>query len=597
MKNYLILFVFSILVFSCSKEVILPQYGLSVSSNPTNGGTVNPSSGTYEEGKLVSITATPASEYLFLNWSGSVTSTKNPLGLTIDTDKSLTANFEKRTYPLNLTIEGNGVVNEEIVNVANNSVYPSGTNVKLTARPNEGWEFTEWKGDYVGTDTSFVIAINNAKSITAVFNEKVIINENILKVKSLRREYWENIPLPRDLFLSIFQNSPRETQTEIQTVGSSWGDFNLDGYLDIFNAGGSYDGTVRSNSAFLLYNRSKNVFEEVNLFNDKNIKILGGNTHTIIPKYLNNDDYLDLIVIDSGDEGREYQGPNEPVRIVLSDGKGGYDLKEIETNENDDFFIETHSRKWGGDIGDLNNDGIDDLFLACNSINYIYWGVNEFPYFTKKNRIFFVSDYNNQIFNNKEGKSICSECADHTFDAKIIDIDKDGKNDVVLFGGDKKDYFQNRILLNKTNNGNFSNENIIRLPLNDSIKRNDIQDIIVDDFNEDGYLDIFYLLNKMDGTYITKIYIQESPMLFKIKENFSNYSDNYGPTKLIYCDLNNDNIKDIFFLDSYGDKKENLNSNRIYNKKALINKGNFFETFDLYLLNNFLKDIRDKYFK
>lgn len=169
MKLFILLLVVSSLIFSCSKEVIIPQYTLSVTSNPIDGGSVSPSSGTFDEGTSVSVTATPSSEYLFSGWTGSVSSNSNPLSLQFDSNKSLTANFEKRTYPLNLTIEGNGTVKEEIVNIANNSTYPSGTNVKLTAQPNDKTIFKEWQGDYSGKDSSIVILINSPKNITAVF--------------------------------------------------------------------------------------------------------------------------------------------------------------------------------------------------------------------------------------------------------------------------------------------------------------------------------------------------------------------------------------------------------------------------------------------
>ena len=90
-----------LLLVSCSKdspvETPTPQiikYTLSFSSG--SGGSVSIPGGSYETGSSVSVTATPDSEYVFINWSNG--STQNPLSVTITSNQTLTANFEKRKY-------------------------------------------------------------------------------------------------------------------------------------------------------------------------------------------------------------------------------------------------------------------------------------------------------------------------------------------------------------------------------------------------------------------------------------------------------------------------------------------------------------------
>ncbi len=75
------------------------QYSLTLGIEPSNasdaGCTVSQSgNGTYEEGETATLTATPANEWIFTGWTGSSTSTDNPLELIMDGDKTLTANFE-----------------------------------------------------------------------------------------------------------------------------------------------------------------------------------------------------------------------------------------------------------------------------------------------------------------------------------------------------------------------------------------------------------------------------------------------------------------------------------------------------------------------
>jgi len=70
-----------------------PKYTLTISA--TTGGTTDPAPGShqYDPGTQVSVTAIPNSGYQFSSWSGDVTGSTNPVTVTMDSDKSITANF------------------------------------------------------------------------------------------------------------------------------------------------------------------------------------------------------------------------------------------------------------------------------------------------------------------------------------------------------------------------------------------------------------------------------------------------------------------------------------------------------------------------
>ena len=60
----------------------------------TNGTVVkNPNQATYNSGSTVQLTATPNSGYAFTSWSGDATGSTNPLTVTMDANKNITANF------------------------------------------------------------------------------------------------------------------------------------------------------------------------------------------------------------------------------------------------------------------------------------------------------------------------------------------------------------------------------------------------------------------------------------------------------------------------------------------------------------------------
>jgi len=75
------------------------QYTLSVSVSPSGSGSVYPSGGTYTSGTQLILAATPASGYRFDSWSGSISSTSNPVTITMDGNKSVTAKFVYASAP------------------------------------------------------------------------------------------------------------------------------------------------------------------------------------------------------------------------------------------------------------------------------------------------------------------------------------------------------------------------------------------------------------------------------------------------------------------------------------------------------------------
>ena len=70
-----------------------PTYTVSTSVSPTGAGSVS-GGGSYTQGEIALLTATPASGYVFQNWSGDASGSANPLTVTIDSDQTIVAVFE-----------------------------------------------------------------------------------------------------------------------------------------------------------------------------------------------------------------------------------------------------------------------------------------------------------------------------------------------------------------------------------------------------------------------------------------------------------------------------------------------------------------------
>jgi uncharacterized repeat protein (TIGR02543 family) len=75
------------------------QYTLTINISPSNSGSVskNPNKSTYVYGEQVSLTATANAGYAFSNWSGGASGSSNPATITIDGNKTVTANFIAET--------------------------------------------------------------------------------------------------------------------------------------------------------------------------------------------------------------------------------------------------------------------------------------------------------------------------------------------------------------------------------------------------------------------------------------------------------------------------------------------------------------------
>ena len=178
MKKLITLLSIFTIFLSCSSDetstLITPsapvKYTITLTAG--EGGTVSTTGGEYDAGQTVSVTATPQGEYLFKDWSDGNTDTTRTI--TVNSNSTLTANFEKRKYPLTINFEGEGEVIEEIVNVGRSTDYDSGTTVKLTAMPAEGWEFVGWEGALNGSSNPQELAIIESKSITATFEKLTI---------------------------------------------------------------------------------------------------------------------------------------------------------------------------------------------------------------------------------------------------------------------------------------------------------------------------------------------------------------------------------------------------------------------------------------
>lgn len=148
--------------------IVAPTFTLNVSA--LNGTIVkNPDKLAYDSASTVQLTATPATGYLFTGWSGDILGIENPVQVTMNADKNITANFAIMTYALTVNaVHGTVTKNPEQVS------YDSASTVQVHATPEEGYHFVGWSGDLTGSENPANVTMYSNKNITANFELTVL---------------------------------------------------------------------------------------------------------------------------------------------------------------------------------------------------------------------------------------------------------------------------------------------------------------------------------------------------------------------------------------------------------------------------------------
>ena len=97
----------------------------------------------------------------------------NPITVTMDSNHSVTATgTEPVPYNLTVNIEPEGAGTVSLDPIQSGEGYACGTNVQLTATPNECYTFSHWSGALSGSANPATIHMDSDKNVTAHFNER-----------------------------------------------------------------------------------------------------------------------------------------------------------------------------------------------------------------------------------------------------------------------------------------------------------------------------------------------------------------------------------------------------------------------------------------
>ncbi|WP_310831990.1 InlB B-repeat-containing protein [Paenibacillus pedocola] len=212
--------------FGSVKWPVVQAYPLQTEA--VNGTiTVSPSAPAYPAGTVVTVTYAAAPGYIFTGWSGDLSGLANPATVTMDTYKTIRANFRKETD--RYTLVTNSVYGVIEIDSPQES-YSAGTQVTLSATPAKGYAFSGWSGDFSGTANPATVIMDDNKTITA----------NFIRVLVPQKDYWsEDIG-------SITTGATMATDASIKVKGFG---SNIWGQVDRFRY--VYQGGIEGDSAII----------------------------------------------------------------------------------------------------------------------------------------------------------------------------------------------------------------------------------------------------------------------------------------------------------------------------------------------------------
>jgi uncharacterized repeat protein (TIGR02543 family) len=133
----------------------------------------------YNEGTVVTLTATASTGTNFTSWSGCTTVAGNVCSVTMNTVKNVTATFTLQTFALSVTRSGGGqggvTSSPSGINCGNggsacNVAFNYNTVVTLTATPQAGSTFAGWTGACTNATGTCMVTMTQARSVDARFN-------------------------------------------------------------------------------------------------------------------------------------------------------------------------------------------------------------------------------------------------------------------------------------------------------------------------------------------------------------------------------------------------------------------------------------------
>ena len=378
---------------------------------------------------------------------------------------------EVTQFTLTVTAGEGGSVSTE------GGTYDEGTEVTISATPEEGYEFVGWEGSD-SVEQSISVTISSNSSIHALFEFICIRTEQL----DYLLPSYDTFKIQHPSDLNQVVENPSDYLHKYGTEKIML-DYNGDGFLDLVSYENDYDtNNNRQLISFYLGDCEGNLtLDEVN--SGKFYGLIHG--RKILLGDFNNDSYPDIFLIGHGWDYPPFTGEYPVLLVNSSTGE----FTETRLIEFSDFFH-------GGSSGDFDNDG--DLDIMLNTL-----GQYQFGFMLLKND-------GNGNFNEFEDLGRYKNQYEQSFlNSEMLDINGDGTLDFFLmssqegqesiYNGTKDVYFSSQVLIG--NGTNFDGQ-VYNIPL--AGEWNQVYDADFFDLDGNGSIEIITnrIRESMQGWYI-----------------------------------------------------------------------------------------------
>ncbi len=155
------------------KRYFIDTFFIAASSNTDTGGSVS-GTGVFSGGEIVTLIATPANGYHFVNWTenGTVVSDQELYQFEVEVDRELIANFQLNSYEITTT--ANPIAGGSTTGTG---LYNFGETAIVTATPAINYTFENWKenGQVVSTEATYEFVVEAERELEANFQIELAV--------------------------------------------------------------------------------------------------------------------------------------------------------------------------------------------------------------------------------------------------------------------------------------------------------------------------------------------------------------------------------------------------------------------------------------
>ena len=511
---------------------------------------------------------------------------------------------EVSQYTLTVIAGEGGTVSTE------GGTYDEGTEVTITATPNEGYVFVGWEGSD-STEASLTLSLGGNISIEANFEKSIVIiqldqlkisqpsivgfNDNTYYNETdqyiISKKGWLGMTPEESHNGGFYGNSSRPPGVFFQQYKHMFNnDLNGDGLEDIILSTSLTPHTIESTQTiipfFSLINNGDGTFDYSQEYFSQDFERSNPGSYKSQVADLNGDGKDDFILGMRGKpvisiiDGGTNSSFETPI-LAISNENGYYDNSQnlvgiypgTISNENDwdsnniaDFVSDR-----GFALGDFDGDGDDDLFMTEKILTND--GNGNFSISEKQLRDEFIPRLVDPPYSN-------------TYEAHSNDFNNDGFDDLLIVPDSGFIVRNGGSAWIAMSNGtsNLSEWNKVMLPDPIYVNNAKLNDIESTDINNDGFIDLIIATTRDNPYYIGKsiqllknnsgngfLDITDSNM-----ENQLKFDQWHGEGDLILKDVNNDSVLDIIH------HANNFNRNPIRPGTSIfINNNGYFEIYDV----------------